>query len=74
MGEDHPTGLHAFINDNGDWLLAVLGILSACVGGIFTYFLKSRCSHIRLCWGFLDCSRVPIQLDSSQVQVIANQN
>jgi len=56
-----------FIERNGTWLLGVLGIFATCVGGMFTYFLKSRCTRIRLCGS--ECTRQPIALDPSEVKV-----
>ena len=56
-----------FIERNGAWLLTVIGMFAACAGGVFTYFLKSRCRNIK-CWG-LECQRDVLALDPSQVSV-----
>lgn len=50
-----------FIERNGAWLLSVFGIVSACVSGMFVYFLKSRCTRIACCGS--ECVRSPINLD-----------
>jgi hypothetical protein len=47
-----------FIERNGTWLLSMVGVVSACMGTIFAYFLRSRCRTIR-CWGVV-CEREPI--------------
>ncbi len=57
-----------FIQKNGAWLISVIGIASACVGGIFTYFLKSRCTEINVC-GILGCKRAPVALEASDIEV-----
>ena len=56
---DDRNDFHLFILENGTWLITFLGIIGACCSGITVYFLKSRCSHIRLCWGCVDCDRTP---------------
>ena len=61
-----------FIEKNGAWLLTVIGIFSALVGTVFTYFLKSRCKRIKCC-GLL-CDRDVVALDPSHVQVAVQQN
>ena len=65
LKDDKPD----FLTKHGAWLLTVIGIASGLVGGIFTYFLKSRCSKIKL--GCFSCERQPIELDASQVDVTA---
>ena len=59
-----------FVERNGAWLLSVLGVVSACVGGVLTYFLKSRCSRIRCCG--VECERDVLDLEripASQLHV-----
>ena len=34
-----------FIMRNGGWLITVVGVFSACVGGVLTYFLKKEQSQ-----------------------------
>ena len=54
MSEGHRD-LQSFITANGGWLLSFFGVLATCIGGLTTYFLKSRCSKIKLCCGMIDC-------------------
>lgn len=53
-----------FIERNGTWLLSVFGILGSCLTGMTVYFLKSRCSNIKICWGCVDCIRQPLPVPS----------
>ena len=67
---DNRNDFHLFIQENGTWLLSFLGILGGCCTGLTVYFLKSRCSHIKLCWGAVDCIREPLPAD--RVSIPAN--
>ena len=58
-----------FIEKNGAWLLTVLAGITACFGGVLTYFLKSRCSRIQ-CWG-MSCVRDVVELKPKDVVVSA---
>lgn len=58
---------HLFIRENGAWLLTFFGLLGGCFSGMTIYFLKSRCRHIKLCYGCVDCDREP--LPASQVVI-----
>lgn len=49
-----------FIERNGTWLLTLIGIAGGGMGAMLTYFLKSRCTRIDLCWGYLKCRRDPL--------------
>ena len=57
-----------FVERNGTFLLTVFGMITACVGGMFTYFLKSRCTTIK-CLGFR-CDRKP--LEGTEVEVTSS--
>ena len=57
-----------FIERNGTWLLSVIASVSALFGYLLSYLLKSRCKKIS-CWG-LTCDRTPIELDSSEAQIV----
>ena len=61
-----------FIMRNGGWLITVIGLFSACVGGVLTYFLKSRCSEIK-CLGF-SCKRQPVVLAPADVEVTLHES
>ena len=56
-----------FIERNGTWLLGMVGIVATCVGGMFTYFLKSRCTSIK-CLG-QECIREVVPLDVKDVKI-----
>jgi hypothetical protein len=56
-----------FIERNGTWLITVLGISATCLGGVLTYFLRSRCTEISCCG--LKCVREPVPLTAEQVGV-----
>ena len=56
-----------FIERNGTWLLGVIGVFVTCFGGVMTFMLKSRCSHIKFCG--LECNRTPIPLDVTEVEI-----
>jgi len=61
-----------FIEKNGAWLLTVIGVFSACVGTVFTYFLKSRCKKISCCG--VACDREVVALSPKRVEVVAEKN
>lgn len=61
------SDFHLFIEENGTWLITFFGVLGGCFSGMTIYFLKSRCRHIKLCWGLVDCDREP--LPASQIEI-----
>jgi len=42
------------------FILALVASGMACLGTVFKFLLKSRCSQIKLCCGCVDCMREPI--------------
>ena len=75
MSSTERNDFHLFIEENGTWLLSFLGMIGACCSGLTIYFLKSRCSHIKLCWGLVNCIRDPLPADrvsipTSSVEVV----
>lgn len=56
-----------FIQNNGAWLLTVIGVGSACLGTVFTYFLRSRCHKLKL--GCMECDRTPVEMESVSATV-----
>jgi H+/Cl- antiporter ClcA len=60
-----------FVERNGAWLISVIGIFAGCVGAVFTYLLKSRCTEIGC--GCVSCKRQVLELAPSQVEVTAVQ-
>ena len=61
-----------FVEKNGAWLLTVIGLITGCLGMMFTYFLKSRCKKIK-CLG-LSCDRDVVALDPSQIEIATSSN
>lgn len=55
-----------FIERNGAWLLTIIGVGSACLGTVLTYFLKSRCHKLKI--GCLECDRT-IKEDNVKLEV-----
>ena len=47
-----------FLERNGAFILSLVGLITACIAGIFAYFLKSRCRTIS-CFG-INCERQPL--------------
>ena len=70
MSEPLIIGEPDFLERNGTFLLTALGLMGGCVGSMMVYFLKSRCSEIKLCWGCVNCVRQPLPVD--MVEVSAN--
>ena len=60
-----------FLQRNGSWLLSVIAAISASVGAVLTYLLRSRCRHIKL--GCLECDRTPVALDATSTQIAVSQ-
>jgi hypothetical protein len=60
-----------FIQNNGTWLLTVVGVTIGCFGTMFTYFLKSRCKKLKLCC--LECDRTPVDLEAKDVTLEAKE-
>jgi len=56
-----------FIERNGTWLLGMSGILFTCIGGMLTFFLKSRCTRIQACG--LMCERDVLAIDPKDASV-----
>lgn len=56
-----------FIQRNGVWLLTLMGLLAACLGGVLTCLLKSRCSTINLCG--MRCDREVIKMTAAAADV-----
>jgi hypothetical protein len=64
MSEEIVCPIGCLNYDADDWLtkhstftLTLIGSLSACLGVVMSYFLKSRCSKISI--GCISCDRVP---------------
>ena len=59
-----------FISKNGAWVLTVIGIASACVGGVLTYFLRSRCHKLK--FGCIECDRSVVDLKPSETTIVTH--
>ena len=70
MSETLIIGEPDFLERNGTFLLTALGLMGGCIGSMMVYFLKSRCSEIKLCWGCVNCVRQPLPVD--MIEVSAN--
>lgn len=68
MSSPLRSDFHLFIQENGAWLLTFFGIIGGGLSAMTVYFLKSRCSHIKLCCGAVDCVREPIPLEAIDVE------
>lgn len=51
-----------FIERNEAWLLTVIGMVITCFMSTLVYFLKSRCTVIRLCG--CECQRDVVDLEN----------
>ena len=56
-----------FIEKNGTWLLTAIGGITATMGVLLTYFLKSRCRKMECCC--LKIDRDPIAITEAEVEV-----
>ena len=71
MSDLNRTDFHLMVAENGSFLLTTFGLIGGCLSGLSIYFLNSRCSHIKLCCGLIDCVRQPIPI--SEIDVEANE-
>jgi len=55
------------IEKHSAFILTLVGGLGAGIGVLLSYFLKSRCSHIKFCC--IDCDREVIDLRASDTEV-----
>ena len=56
-----------FLEKHNGFLLTIVASLSACLGVVFSYFLKSRCKNIKT--PCLSCDREVITLDANDVEL-----
>ena len=56
-----------WLEKNSTFLLTLFGMVGGCAGSMMVYFLKSRCSEIKLCWGCVNCVREPLPPDVIEV-------
>jgi len=55
------------IEKHSAFILTLVGGLGAGVGVLLSYFLKSRCSHIKMCC--IDCDREVVNLAPADIQI-----
>ena len=56
-----------FVEKNGAWLLTVIGLVTAAIGAVLTYFLKSRCKKIKCCG--IVCDRDVVELKPDDIDI-----
>lgn len=56
-----------FLEKNGTFIITVIGIIGGAGGMLLTYFLKSRCRHIKCCG--LEVTRDVLALDPKDIQI-----
>tara|TARA_R110002153_G_C13012121_1_gene466409 strand:+ start:40 stop:297 length:258 start_codon:yes stop_codon:yes gene_type:complete len=59
----------SFLEKNQTFLLTIFGLGGSAIGILLSYFLKSRCRKIGLCWGCLTCDRTVLELPIESVNV-----
>tara|TARA_R110000803_G_scaffold192649_1_gene255544 strand:+ start:249 stop:422 length:174 start_codon:yes stop_codon:yes gene_type:complete len=55
-------------------VLSIVGIGGSALGIMLSYFLKSRCKKIKVCFGLFSCDRVPIELPVESADVTVESN
>jgi len=61
----------SWLEKNQTFIMTLIGSMSALVGLILSYCLKSRCHTIK-CGNCIECDRTPIQLNSQQIEIQTN--
>lgn len=59
-----------WLEKHGTFILTLMGLLGGGASALIMYFLKSRCSTIKIFWGCVDCVREPLPVD--MIEVSAN--
>ena len=57
---DKHSDIKSFIQENESFILTLIGILGGGLGVLLSYFLKSRCTRIKL--GCIRCEREPLSV------------
>ena len=55
----------SFLEQHETFILTIIGIGGSGLGVLLAYFLKSRCSKIKVCFGCLKCDRTPLANDKT---------
>ena len=70
IGCPQPT----FLQLHETFVLSIVGIGGSALGIMLSYFLKSRCKKIKVCFGLFSCDRVPIELPVESADVTVESN
>ena len=71
MAENQPWYESEF---GGEFWLAISASCFAFMGLALRACLKSRCSKIKICWGFWECGRDPVADEFSELEVQRSEN
>ena len=69
IGCPQPT----FLQLHETFVLSIVGIGGSALGILLSYFLKSRCRKIKVCFGLFSCDRVPpvdLPIEPTDVNVV----
>lgn len=58
----------SFLEQHETFILTIIGIGGSGLGVLLAYFIKSRCSKIKLCFGCLKCDRTPLDIDKTEIK------
>lgn len=61
-----------FLEKHDSFLITLIGSLSAVLGIVFTYFIKSRCKNIRT--PCISCDRDVIEINRENIEINNNNN
>lgn len=56
-----------FLEKHNGFLITLIGSIGACLGVVFTYFLKSRCRTIKTCC--FECKRDVIEIKKDNIEI-----
>ena len=63
----------SFLQLHETFVLSIVGIGGSALGILLSYFLKSRCRKIKVCFGLFSCDRVPpvdLPIETAEVNVV----
>tara|TARA_R110000822_G_scaffold18498_1_gene61111 strand:- start:472 stop:723 length:252 start_codon:yes stop_codon:yes gene_type:complete len=63
-----------FLQLHETFVISIVGIGGSALGIMLSYFLKSRCRKIKVCFGLFSCDRVPIELPVESADVTVESN
>lgn len=61
----------SWLEKNQTFIMTCIGSVSALVGLLLSYCLKSRCHTIK-CGNCIECDRTPIELNNAQIEIQTN--